>query len=87
MRDEFLAFSPGVGTVATPQDNPTRKRAALASRQPVGRHLFLKPQSAHMDEDLRPGVDRPRRVQYVIAILVIVILSAIAYFCKRAALA
>lgn len=40
-----------------------------------------------MDDKLQPGVDRPRRMQYVIAIIVIVALGAAAYFIKRAAMA
>ncbi len=39
-----------------------------------------------MDDNLQPGVDRPRRMQYVIAVIVIMVLSAVAYFYKRAAI-
>lgn len=39
-----------------------------------------------MDENLQPGVDRPRRGQYVIAVIVITVLSIVAYFWKRGAL-
>ncbi len=39
-----------------------------------------------MDEELQPGVDRPRRGQYLIAALVIVILGVIAWMIKAGAL-
>lgn len=39
-----------------------------------------------MEQKLQPGVDRPRGRQYVIAIIVIVALGAVAYFYKRAAM-
>jgi len=32
------------------------------------------------DDDLKPGVDKPRRGQYVIGVLIIVLLSALAYW-------
>lgn len=34
------------------------------------------------DDELRPGIDRPRRKQYVIAVLVIIGLAALAYCIK-----
>lgn len=38
-----------------------------------------------MDENLQPGVDRPRRGQYLIAVIVITVLSIVAYAWKRGA--
>jgi hypothetical protein len=32
------------------------------------------------DDQLKPGVDRPRRGQYVIGVLVILVLSALAWW-------
>jgi len=32
------------------------------------------------NDDLKPGVDKPRRGQYVIGVLIIVLLSALAYW-------
>lgn len=36
-----------------------------------------------MQDELKPGVDRPRRGQYVIAVLIIVLLTIAAYFYRR----
>ncbi len=47
--------------------------------------LPIRVRRVHMDDNLQPGVDRPRRMQYVIVIIVIVLLSAAAYFFKRGA--
>jgi len=32
------------------------------------------------DDELKPGVDKPRRGQYVIGVLIILLLSALAYW-------
>ncbi len=31
-------------------------------------------------DDVRPGIDRPRRMQHVAAVLVIIVLAALAYW-------
>jgi len=35
---------------------------------------------SHDDDELKPGVDKPRRGQYVIGVLVILVLSALAWW-------
>ena len=32
------------------------------------------------DDDLKPGVDKPRRKEYVVGVLIILLLAALAYW-------
>ena len=36
-----------------------------------------------MHDELRPGVDRPRRGQYVVLVLIITLLAVLGYFYRR----
>lgn len=36
-----------------------------------------------MHDELRPGMDRPRRGQYVVLVLIITLLAVVGYFYRR----
>ncbi len=35
---------------------------------------------SHADDELKPGVDKPRRKEYLVGVLVILLLAALAYW-------